>query len=111
MPAAFASRRGTLCSLVSVCLSLTVCLSVCLPACLSVWLLRRSEGCGGEGKQTETETQSVCETLFFKKKTGIEWKFPADLAAPEETECTHVYSLVLDSGHAVEVCGCGWVCG
>jgi len=37
--------------------------------------------------------------------SGEEWKFPAELAAPEETACTHVYSLVLDSCHAVEVGG------
>jgi hypothetical protein len=41
----------------------------------------------------------------------MEWKFPADLAAIEATECTHVYSLVLDSGHAVEVRVWVWVCG
>ena len=36
---------------------------------------------------------------------GDQWGFPAKVAPPQETACTHVYSVVLDGGHSLEVGG------
>jgi len=71
----------------------------------------RTDCADGKEKMASLNDGRLHITPWHPVLSGMEWKFPADLAAIEATECTHVYSLVLDSGHAVEVCGCGWVCG
>ena len=44
-------------------------------------------------------------TPWHPVRRGTEWVFPADVAAPEETACAQVCSVVLDGGHSLEVGG------
>ena len=65
----------------------------------------KTDTLNGTEQMTALNGGKLVITPWHPVLEGAEWAFPADVAAPQETACTHVVSVVLDGGHSLEVGG------